>query len=269
MNAAAPTRLDWNRRRAYITECPGAAERSGLSAGHTPTLGKIVRTARLASLLILSVGLLLISSLLVPTAVPSMVGTAVAGATGCTDPPGAPGELRFNPGTGDFEVCRDVSDPRTGIPDYQWMPLRPDLGPKWQQANPNTGCVAHWTVTAPEISTQPLTLVMAFGDGTFEGAPWMMVGDLIRSLRLQRAPHTQDSLQIKETLPEHRRTERLLFTPRLQALCMVEELAEVARSPQVLRGSRPSAVPQTPRDRPTARAGQCLDGEPRGKRHAR
>jgi hypothetical protein len=108
-------------------------------------------------------GLLFISSSLVPTAGPSLVGTAFAGESGCTDPPGAPGEPRLNPETGDIELCEDVSDPRTNVPDFQWVPMRPSVAPQWQEAY----CYASWTVTVPAAS-QPLTLVMAFGDGASE-----------------------------------------------------------------------------------------------------
>lgn len=123
-----------------------------------------MRTARLANLLILSLGLLFISSSLVPTSVPSLVGTAFARESGCTDPPGYRGESRINPETGAFEVCEDVSDPTSPVRDFQWRPLRPDITPEWQQAI----CYASWTVTVPRAASQSFTLVMAFGDGASE-----------------------------------------------------------------------------------------------------
>ena len=123
---------------------------------------------RIAVTLAVCGGLLFGSAMLAPTFDLPVLSTALAGATGCSDPPGNPGDTIIDPVTGTILVCEDFSDPRSPTRDYQWGPLNPgaaDIVPFDNYAAAGT-CSATYTVYVPESASRVTTLEMDFGDGS-------------------------------------------------------------------------------------------------------
>lgn len=124
---------------------------------------------RVGIVLAVCAALLFGSAMLAPAFHLPTLDTAVAGAAGCDNPPGQPGDVRINPDTGAIMVCQDYSDPRSPTRDYRWGPLRPGpvpaVSPSWQTTR---ACAASWTVTVARNPSLPENLRVNYGDGTSE-----------------------------------------------------------------------------------------------------
>lgn len=91
--------------------------------------------------------------------------SAAVSAAGCTNPPGSPGQWRYDGAQNQWYVCVEVAPGQ-----YSWRPASgepgaPIIASPQLQSELRSDAVTHFTVSVLQDPSRPLTLVMNFGDG--------------------------------------------------------------------------------------------------------